>query len=157
MKLYYHKTDGGAEYYGTTFVTAPNGEKVSDCKNHVLRTDGDELEIFSYERLRKAGFKSVVLPDGTYVNLCPDEKTEPQTDIEKAIEYVRENKNWTDAEERVALDGMNENRCPLDWTLTGQKIRDRIAELMDEYGQDNDLPADWWREQKTEEEIFMEL
>ena len=61
MKLYYHQTDGGAEYYGTTYTMAPNGEQVSDCKNHVLRTDGDELEVLSLEQIKRAGFKSVKL------------------------------------------------------------------------------------------------
>ena len=32
MKLYYHQTSGGAEYYSTTFVTCPNGEK----KEHLM-------------------------------------------------------------------------------------------------------------------------
>lgn len=61
MELYYHRTDGGAEYYGTTYCVAPNGEKVSDCKHHVLRTDGDELEVLSMEAIKAAGFKSVKL------------------------------------------------------------------------------------------------
>jgi len=61
MELYYHRTDGGAEYYGTTYRVAPNGEKVSDCKHHVLRTDGDELEVLSMEAIKAAGFKSVKL------------------------------------------------------------------------------------------------
>lgn len=61
MELYYHRTDGGAEYYGTTYRVAPNGEKVSDCKHHVLRTDGDELEVLSMGAIKAAGFKSVKL------------------------------------------------------------------------------------------------
>ena len=51
MELYYHKTDGGAEYYQTD---------PTDIKITVLRTDGDELEIMSFEQLKKSGFKSVV-------------------------------------------------------------------------------------------------
>lgn len=51
MKLYYHKTNGGAEYYQTN---------PTDMQTTVLRTDGEELEIMSFEQLKKAGFKSVV-------------------------------------------------------------------------------------------------
>lgn len=51
MKLYYHLTDGGAEYYQTD----PN-----DIGTAVLRTDGDELEIMDLKQLKKAGFRSVV-------------------------------------------------------------------------------------------------
>jgi hypothetical protein len=34
MELYYHRTDGGAEYYST---------KPNDLSTTVLRTDGNEL------------------------------------------------------------------------------------------------------------------
>ena len=57
MKLYYHKTDGGAEYYQT---------EPDNIKTTVLRTDGDELEIMSFERLKKAGFKTVVFDGQKY-------------------------------------------------------------------------------------------
>jgi hypothetical protein len=57
MKLYYHKTDGGAEYYQT---------EQDNIKTTVLRTDGDELEIMSFEQLKKAGFKTVVFAGQKY-------------------------------------------------------------------------------------------
>ena len=44
MKLYYHKTDGGAEYYSTKFITTPNGQK-EGIPPFILRTDGNEIEI----------------------------------------------------------------------------------------------------------------
>ena len=57
MKLYYHKTDGGAEYYQT---------EQDNIKTTVLRTDGDELEIMSFEQLKKAGFKTVIFDGQKY-------------------------------------------------------------------------------------------
>ena len=69
MRLYEHITDGGAEYYSTTFTETPGGQKEGTFDGVVLRTDGDELEISGYEQLRRAGFNSVVLPDGTTVDL----------------------------------------------------------------------------------------
>ena len=51
MELYYHKTDGGAEYYQTN---------PQDAKTTILRTDGDELEIMDFAQLKRAGIKSVV-------------------------------------------------------------------------------------------------
>ena len=59
MKLYYHKTDGGAEYYSTTFVVCPNGEKEGTFEGVVMRTDGNEIEIFT-EQLRAQGIKLVI-------------------------------------------------------------------------------------------------
>lgn len=74
MRLYEHITEGGAEYYSTTFTETPSGEKEGTFHGVVLRTDGDELEISSYEQLRRAGFNSVVLPDGTTVDLTTIKK-----------------------------------------------------------------------------------
>ena len=41
MKLYYHRTDGGAQYYST------NPEGPDFFKGCVLRTDGNEIEVYS--------------------------------------------------------------------------------------------------------------
>ena len=47
MKLYYHKTDGGAEYYCLHHIG--DGE-TGDLTTAVLRTDGDnELELNTYK------------------------------------------------------------------------------------------------------------
>ena len=52
MRLFEHVTDGGAEYY----TSKPN-----DLKTVVCRTDGDELEITNFDKLRELGFKSVII------------------------------------------------------------------------------------------------
>ena len=44
MKLYYHKTDGGAEYLTDTFIKCPNGHKegsFSGNTKYIIRIDGD--------------------------------------------------------------------------------------------------------------------
>lgn len=44
MKLYYHKTSGGAEYLMDTYVECPDGEKegaFTDDTRYVVRIDGD--------------------------------------------------------------------------------------------------------------------
>lgn len=43
MKLYYHKTNGGAEYYCTKAV---EGTDEGDLRYAVMRTDCNELELF---------------------------------------------------------------------------------------------------------------
>lgn len=59
MKLYYHKTDGGAEYYSTTFIECASGDKEGTCEGVIMRTDGGEIEIFT-ERLKEQGIKLVI-------------------------------------------------------------------------------------------------
>lgn len=44
MKLYYHKTDGGAEYYCLNHI---EGSDEGDMYSAVLRTDGDEIELLT--------------------------------------------------------------------------------------------------------------
>lgn len=56
MKLYYHQTDGGAEYYSTTH-TQDGDEGTFD--GVIMRTDGDEIEIF-VNRLQEQGIKLVI-------------------------------------------------------------------------------------------------
>lgn len=43
MKLYYHKTDGGAEYLMDAYILCPNGHKEGTIKGakYVVRIDGD--------------------------------------------------------------------------------------------------------------------
>lgn len=44
MKLYYHRTDGGAEYLTDTFIECRDGHRegtVTDATRYVVRIDGD--------------------------------------------------------------------------------------------------------------------
>lgn len=59
MKLYYHKTDGGAEYLTDTYIVAPNGTREGTFKGakFVVRIDGDiekdaELRVANVRRPR---------------------------------------------------------------------------------------------------------
>ena len=53
MKLYYHKTDGGAEYLMDTFIKCQSGHKegiINKKTKYIVRIDGDirkdaELDI----------------------------------------------------------------------------------------------------------------
>ena len=57
MKLYYHKTDGGAEYLMDTYIKCKDGHKegaMNDKTKYVVRIDGDiekdaELNIIEKE------------------------------------------------------------------------------------------------------------
>ena len=59
MKLYYHETDGGAEYYSTTYIDCADGRKEGTFEGVVMRTDGNEIEIF-LDRLHEQGIKLVI-------------------------------------------------------------------------------------------------
>ena len=59
MKLYYHQTDGGAEYYSTTFIECANGHREGTSDGVIMRTDGGEIEIFT-EQLKKQKVKLVI-------------------------------------------------------------------------------------------------
>jgi hypothetical protein len=61
MKLYYHKTDGGAEYLFDTFIECENGHKegvINDKTKYVVRIDGDitkdaELDVRDTESVEQ--------------------------------------------------------------------------------------------------------
>lgn len=59
MQLYYHRTDGGAEYYSTTYIECANGHKEGTFEGVVLRTDGNEIEIFT-RKLESQGIRLVI-------------------------------------------------------------------------------------------------
>lgn len=75
--------------------------------------------------------------------------------FERAIQYVREHKSWSEAEDAAALERINNLRC--DINFASPTITNQIALLMDEYGENNDLPDGWWTEFGYEDEIFMNL
>jgi hypothetical protein len=48
IKLYYHKTSGGAEYLFNTFIKCPDGSKegcINDKTIYVIRLDGKQPEL----------------------------------------------------------------------------------------------------------------
>ena len=54
MKLYYHKTDGGAEYLTDSFIECPDGSKEGTFKGakYIVRIDGnirEDAELFVKE------------------------------------------------------------------------------------------------------------
>lgn len=71
--------------------------------------------------------------------------------IERAIQYVRNNKTWSDAAEAVALEELGK-RLPLP-----ERIENEIHDLMEEWSDDNDMPEEWWYNEMDETDIFYEL
>lgn len=56
MQLYYHKTDGGAEYYSTKHI---EGSTEGAAEGIILRTDGGEIEIYA-DNIRAQGLQLVI-------------------------------------------------------------------------------------------------
>lgn len=75
--------------------------------------------------------------------------------LKKAIQYVKENHEWSEACEQYAWEIIDKCRCPI--SQASDEITYEIQRLMDEYGEDHDLPEGWWQEYADEDEIFMEI
>jgi len=56
MKLYYHQTDGGAEYYSAENIP---GTDEGALDGVIMRTDGGEIEIFT-SQLEKFNIKLII-------------------------------------------------------------------------------------------------
>lgn len=73
--------------------------------------------------------------------------------IEKAIKYVRDNVD-IEAVHRAIVEAM-EMRCPIEFHAPA--LVDDITDLLEEYGQDNDLPEMWYAEYYDVVEIIEKL
>lgn len=74
-------------------------------------------------------------------------------DVRKAINYVRLNVDMEDVERAMTI--IDRQRCPL--CQADPELDNQIYDLMEEYGQDNDLPECWWMSEISEDDILFEL
>ncbi len=78
-----------------------------------------------------------------------------QKHLAKAIDYVRRNKSWSKSHENYVLEQISWYRCPVD--LVSEEIDEEISDLMNEYGEENNLPEDWWCSYISTDDIFFKL
>ena len=77
-----------------------------------------------------------------------------QEHFDKAVEEIKKGHSWSDAQAQYALEVINEYRCPI--YHADNDIADEISEFMDNYGEVNGLPEDWWYEW-SEDDVFFKL
>lgn len=75
------------------------------------------------------------------------------SDIAKALSHIRRNVDMNEV--GLAIRKMDEQRESL--VRVNHALCDAIYDLMEEYGQDNDLPEGWWLDEYDEEEILFRL
>lgn len=71
-------------------------------------------------------------------------------DVLDAIIYVRTNVDMNDVERALSI--IDHQRCPL--YQADPNLDCQIYDLMEEYGQDNDLPECWWMSEIDEDDIL---
>ena len=81
------------------------------------------------------------------------ETMEYSEDVKNAIIYVRCNVDMDDVVRAMSI--IDRNRCPL--YQADPMLDNQIYDLIEEYGQDNDLPECWWMSEIDEDEILFEL
>lgn len=60
----------------------------------------------------------------------------------EALQYIRDNNNWTEAQIERAFEIMEKFRCPIG--QADENIELDIQQMMEDYASDNDLEEDWW-------------
>ena len=75
--------------------------------------------------------------------------------FDKALQYVRDKKTWSDAQEALALERINHYRCGIDFA--DSEISSEIYDLMEEYGELKGLAEGWWLEYGDTNNIFLKL
>lgn len=73
--------------------------------------------------------------------------------IDKALGYVRKNID-IDYINHIVLKSMQMG-CPP--SMVDASLADNVRDLLDDYSIDNDLPEDWWCEERDIDEIIMEI
>lgn len=121
-----------------------------------LRTIAESVHAYaSYSDVDKYGeFQERVEEAANAVKELAD-WLESQAHFEKAINYVREHKTWSDAAEQKAYEVIERYRCNIQ--QADSNISDEIHDLMEEYSEENDLPEGWWMYEGDEDDIFNEL
>lgn len=74
-------------------------------------------------------------------------------DVKDAIAHVRANVDMDDV--RRAMTIIDRQRCPL--YQADPSLDCQIYDLMEEYGEDNDLPEGWWLEYVDIDDIIVNL
>lgn len=74
-------------------------------------------------------------------------------DITDAIEFVRANVDMEDVSRAMKI--IDHQRCPL--CQADPALDCKIYDLMEEFGQDNDLPECWWMSEIDEDTLLFEL
>lgn len=73
--------------------------------------------------------------------------------IDKAIDYVRQNIDMDEVERTIGI--MWKTREPL--YVANHQLCNKIMDLLEEYGSDNDYPEGWWMNYMDEEEVLFKL
>lgn len=131
-------------------VSAETREKALDRVQKMYRSCDIVLDADDFQ-----DFEMIVVDERENKEEKGEEKE--KTLLEKALDYVRENKTWTREQDARALEDMDKCRCPLSMTHDGKLIASEIYDLMETYGEDNNLPEGWWLYEADEDDIFFEL
>lgn len=74
---------------------------------------------------------------------------------EAAIDYVRQNRTWSDAQEAYALENIDHYRCSIE--MADEGIANKIMELLTEFAVENGMDEDWVWDNFTADDVFFAL
>lgn len=96
-------------------------------------------------------FDAYVKHEFTDVN----EEEEEKTELQKAIDYVRDNMD----EDDMAILKATMNKCYKAHLIPAENVMDcdKVVELLDEYGEENGLEERWWESECEIDEILCKL
>lgn len=97
------------------------------------------------------GYDSLLESKVSEVHECEEE----DTDLKKAIRYIRDNMDgWELDALKAEMQGCYEMHL-----IPSPNVMDcdRVIDLLEEYGQDNDLPEGWWESECEIDEILAKL
>ena len=83
------------------------------------------------------------------------EPEEEKTELQKAIDYVRDNMD----EDDMAILKAEMNQCYKAHLIPGEDVMDceKVVDLLNEYGEENDMEERWWESECEIDEILVKL
>ena len=118
----------------------------------------EQAEQLAKEKLDNNPYQYCTSPDSCTdfdiyeVSECEEEE---KSELDKAIDYVREQMD----EDDMAILQAEMNKCYKMHLIPNENVIgcDKVIDLLEEYGQDNDLPEGWWEEECEMDEILVKL
>ena len=127
----------------TVNVEAENAEAAE--KLAMEKTGNEEAYYLSH-------YDSVWEREVIEVNECDPEEDDGMTE---ALEYVRENMSETEMQEvKLAVSKAYEHHLT---PSAFYNVDDKVIDLLEEYGEDNDLPEGWWENEGDIDDWLLKL
>lgn len=129
--------------------------RVTKCI-YVDAETAEQAEQIVEQRCKDNPYQYTNNPDAcTDYSICDVNECEPESLVQKAVRYVVDNLD----EDDLAILHAEMRQCYKAHIIPDRNTMDcdRVVDLLDEFGQENDLPEEWWESECEFSDILAEI